>query len=58
MSIADQAREVPDDEQSVDATTTTTLRDTDDTATAVRTYERERKNRAGLIQAADHHMGD
>ena len=56
MSIADQARKVPDDEQSV--ATTTTLRDTDDTATAVRTYERERKNRAGVIQAADHHMGD
>ena len=45
MSIADQARKVPDDEQSVDAITTT-LRDTDATATAVRTYERERKNRA------------
>ena len=57
MSIADQARKVPDDEQSVD-TITTTLRDTDDTATAVRTYERERKNRAGFIQAADQHMGD
>ena len=57
MSIADQARKVPDDEQSVDAITTT-LRDTDDTATAVRTYERERTNRAGVIQAADQHMGD
>ena len=57
MSIADQAREVPDDEQSVNAITTT-LRDTDGTATAVRTYERERKNRAGVIQAADQHMGD
>ena len=57
MSIADQARKVPDDEQSVDAITTT-LRDTDGTATAVRTYERERKNRAGVIQAADQHMGD
>ena len=57
MSIADQARKVPDDEQSVDAITTT-LRDTDDTATAVRTYERERQNRAGVIQAADQHMGD
>ena len=57
MSIADQARKVPDDEQSVDAITTT-LRDTDDTDTAVRTYELERKNRAGVIQAADQHMGD
>ena len=57
MSIADQARKVPDDEQNVDATTTT-LRDTDETATAVRTYERERKNRTGVIQAADQHMGD
>jgi len=56
MSIADQARKVPDDGQSVDATTT--LRDTDDTATALRTYERARKNRAGVIQAIDQHMGD
>jgi hypothetical protein len=56
MSIADQTRKVPDDEQSVDAITTT-VRDTDDD-TAVRTYERERKNRAGGIQAADQHMGD
>lgn len=57
MSIADQARKVPDDEQSVDAITTTP-RHTDDTATAVRTYEREHKNPAGAIQAADQHMGD
>ncbi|HEX5617635.1 MAG TPA: hypothetical protein VFX51_04415 [Solirubrobacteraceae bacterium] len=57
MSIADQAYKVPDDEQSVD-TITTTLRDTDDTDTAVRTHERERKNRTGVIQAADQHMGD
>ena len=57
MSIADRARKVPDDEQSVDAITTT-LRDTDDTATTVRTDERERKNRSGVIQAADQHMGD
>ena len=57
MSIAVQTRKVTHDEQSVDAITTT-LRDTDDTATAVRTYERERKNRAGVIQAADQHMGD
>jgi hypothetical protein len=57
MSIADQARKVPDDEQSVHAITTTP-RDTDDTATAVRSYERERDNRAGVIHAADQHMGD
>jgi len=57
MSIADQARKVPDDEQTIDVITTT-LRDTDDTDTAVRTSERERKNRAGFIQAADQHMGD
>ena len=37
---------------------TTTLRDTDDAATAVRASERERKNRAGVIPAADQHMGD
>ena len=46
------------DEQSVDAITTA-LRDTDDdTAAAVRTYERERKNRAGVIQAADQRLGN
>ena len=44
------------DEQSVD-TITTALPDTDDdTAAAVRTYERERKNRAGVIQAADQRL--
>jgi len=46
------------DELSVDAITTA-LRDTDDdTAAAVRTYERERKNRAGVIQAADQRLGN
>ena len=46
------------DEQSVDAITTA-LRDTDDdTTAAVRTYERERKNRAGVIQAADQRLGN
>ena len=46
------------DEQSVDAIATA-LRDTDDdTAAAVRTYERERKNRAGVIQAADQRLGN
>ena len=46
------------DEQSVDAITTA-LRDTDDeTAAAVRTYERQRKNRAGVIQAADQRTGN
>jgi hypothetical protein len=45
------------DEQSVDAITTA-LRDTDeDTATAVRSYERERKNRSGVIDAADVRIG-
>ena len=46
------------DERSVDAITTR-LRDTDaDAARAVRTYERARKNRAGVIQAADQRLGD
>ena len=46
------------DEQSVDAITTR-LRDADaDTARAVRTYERARKDRAGVIQAADQRLGD
>ena len=46
------------DERPVDAITTR-LRDTDaDAARAVRTYERARKNRAGVIQAADQRLGD
>lgn len=41
------------DAQSVEAITTA-LRDTDDnTAAAARTYERERQNRSGVIQAVD-----
>jgi hypothetical protein len=45
------------DEQSADAIATA-LRDTDeDTAATVRTYERERKNRAGVIDAADVRVG-
>lgn len=45
------------DEQSVDAITTA-LRDADeDTARTVRSYERARKNRAGVIQAADQRVG-
>ena len=45
------------DEQSVDAITTT-LRDVDeDTAAAVRTYERQRKNRTGVVDAADVRIG-
>jgi hypothetical protein len=46
------------DEQSVDAITTT-LRDADkDTAHSVRTYERGRKDRAGVLQAADQRISD
>ena len=46
------------DERSVDAITTR-LRDTDaDAARAVRDLERARKNRAGVIQAADQRLGD
>ena len=46
------------DEQSVDAIATA-LRDTDDdTAAAVRSYERERKSRSGVIQAADQRLGN
>ena len=45
------------DEQRVDAISTA-LRDTDEnTAAAVRTYERERKNRTSVIQAADVRIG-
>ncbi len=45
------------DEQSVDAITTT-LRDADEnTAAAVRTYERQRKNRTGVVDAADVRIG-
>ena len=45
------------DEQSVDAITTA-LRDADaDTARTVRAYERARKDRAGVIQAADQRVG-
>ena len=45
------------DEQSVDAITTA-LRDADqDTARSVRAYERERKDRAGVVQAAAQRIG-
>ena len=53
MSISDKARKIPG------VAITTRLRDTDaDAARAVRTYERARKNRAGVIQAADQRLGD
>ena len=46
------------DEQSVDAITTT-LRDADkDTAQSVRSYERERKDRAGVLEAADQRISN
>jgi uncharacterized protein (UPF0335 family) len=45
------------DEQSVDAITTALRETDDDTAAAVRTYERQRKNRAGVIDAADVRIG-
>jgi uncharacterized protein (UPF0335 family) len=45
------------DEQSVDAITTA-LRDADeDTARSVRAYEHARKDRAGVVQAADQRIG-
>jgi hypothetical protein len=64
MSIADKIAKLTGeepwpgyDEQSVDAITTA-LRDGDeDTAAAVRTYERQRKNRAGVIETADVRTG-
>jgi uncharacterized protein (UPF0335 family) len=46
------------DEQSVDAITTA-LRDVDrDTAHSVRAYERNRKDRAGVMQAADQRINN
>jgi hypothetical protein len=41
------------DEQSVDAIATAVREATTDTAHAVRTYERARKDRAGVLEAAD-----
>jgi len=41
------------DEQTVDAITTVLAKADDDTARKVRSYERDHKNRAGIIGAAD-----
>jgi hypothetical protein len=64
MSIADQAHKVPGVAAVEGAVTGPVATEQDppiadyDKQTAVRTYEHERTNRAGVIQAADQHMGD
>jgi hypothetical protein len=64
MRIADQAHKAPGVAAVEGAVTGAVATEHDhpitdyDKQTAVRAYERERTNRAGVIQAADQHMGD